>query len=43
MKIFRDIQKRKKQVIQKQHALLFAAENCFNRHDPIFISSKQPI
>jgi|TARA_R110002110_G_scaffold90627_1_gene235441 chromatin remodeling complex protein RSC6 len=43
MKILRDIQKRRKQIFQKQHTLLFAAENIFNRHDPMFISSKQDI
>jgi hypothetical protein len=43
MKILGDIQKRGKQIFQKQHTLLFAAENIFNRHDPMFISNKKNI
>jgi hypothetical protein len=43
MKILGDIQKRRKQIFQKQHTLLFAAENIFNRHDPMFISNKKNI
>jgi hypothetical protein len=39
MNIFKDTQKRKKQQFKKQHSLLFAAENIFNRHDPIFVTS----
>jgi hypothetical protein len=43
MNIFKDIQKRKNQKLQKQHNLLFAAENIFNRHDPLFIKSRKNI
>lgn len=43
MNIFKDIQKRKNQQFQKQHNLLFAAENIFNRHDPMFITSRKNI
>ena len=43
MKTFGDIKKRTKQAFQKQHTLLFAAENSFNRHDPLFISNNQYI